>query len=237
MTSWHGRARPAQRVESSSPRPSAPSAIVNATDAIIAWKSDSRPESSAAMAFSAAASQRADAASTHASTAVRAAVSAGDSGPPASSSRRSAASLHRPSIQIRFAARRVAHWCAPSAPSSPIACKTSSVSDAAAEKKQVHRPHPEGVGRSCRRGRSGEAVSEVEIEQSHRVLRGLEAQLRIGGQIGLQREQGAAHGRLRIGVRHPLQAAAPGGRGSSTGTSRPRAPGGVRRTADGPGGP
>ena len=63
----------------SSALPNAPIAMVNATEAIIAWKSDSSPESSAALAFSAAASQRADAASTQASTASRATFSACDS--------------------------------------------------------------------------------------------------------------------------------------------------------------
>ena len=181
MTWWHGRARPAATVVRSSPRPSAPSAIVNAIDAIIAWKSDSKPESSAATGLFRGGvtpgGHRVDARFHRRPRA----TSAGDSDRAANSSRIAAASSHRPSIQIRFAARRVAHWCAPSAPSSPIARKHLLGLGAAAEQEQVHRPHRKRLGRSGRSGRGGEAVGQVEIQQRHRVLRGLQVQLRIGG--------------------------------------------------------
>ena len=70
----------------------------------------------------------------------------------------------------------------------------------AAEEKQIHRPNARCVRRACRGRRGGESVGQVEVEQRHRVLRGLQAQLRIRRQIGFQREQCPAHGRLHIGV-------------------------------------
>jgi hypothetical protein len=68
----------------------------------------------------------------------------------------------------------------------------------AAEQKQVYRAN--GGRLRCAVGRRGEPDGQIQVELSHRVLRGLQIQLRIRGQIGFQGEQRPAHRGLHVGV-------------------------------------
>ena len=155
----------------------------------------------------------------------------------ASSARMAAASAGLPSIQIRLAARSVAHRCRSVSARRREPAQELLGRLAPPEQHQVHRLEFGGRRDARRRGGGREPIGQVEIQQLHRVPGRVEVQLGVGGEVGLQRQQRPAHRGLRCRRRRPRQPLAPARPAPWTGTSRLRWPAAARRTAGAPGAP